>query len=500
METKDNLNFNWTLSNEMSVGATKPFLKKEKIFIIDNNGYSDYSRNQSQFESISIANSGKWADYRNAYIAMGVVVLVQSNKDLGSDPVIDIKNNLHFIDSISVDYNNENVVQQNANISPYLNFKQHTTETFQSQHINSHTGYRKDSGYAYNDSVGITHNYTDEVSVNPSFVKSNSFITGTMLKDKGENYFVISDNGLTHTYYYTCIIRLKDFLFFDKMPMTRGSNLKITINFNQGSAYSQYVAVNGAVGAHLKTTASLKGTVMPVFRINKLLPSVANDYENITVSVGGTHEIKQCRLYVPLYTFDPKVQEMYQVMQKKVLYEDCYIRHLKDVKGSFEFVLSNYASRLQRLVIVPILSKNSNGLSQSVSAKHSPFALEPSTCSPFHLKRFNVKLNGINLYSNEYKYGYESFLDEMNGVYGANGNLDETNVCSSMISLRDYNSNFGYIVCDLSRRSQFDDFLSQNVEIFGEIGGDAKSYDFLCYLTIHKDITLELATGAKVQK
>jgi len=142
-----------------------------------------------------------------------------------------------------------------------------------------------------------------------------------------------------------------------------------------------------------------------------------------------------------------------------------------------------------------MLSKSGNGTLKN-SPQESAYCTEPSTCSPHYIRDFNVKLSSNNIYNQAINYKYESFLNEMNGVFGVNNNKI-AGLNSSLISQRDYNENFGYIVVDLSRRYEYDDNTPMSVEIMGNITS-LKKLDLLCYITYLKDTTIDLLSGAEI--
>ena len=291
--TQDNVSYDRSLKLDGSI-ADKPYLQKEMLYVIDNNGSTNYSRNQVEFETISLSNNGKWCDYANGYISIPTVTVLTSGTAFVAD---DKENGILFksdycniIDSVTVDFNNTNKIQQNANITPYLVFKKHTT---------------------------------------------------------------FSEND----------------------------------------------------------------------------------------------------------------------------------------------VLTNSLSRMQRLVIVPILSASGNG-DLKIPPQESPYASEPSTCSPHFIRDFNVQLSGSNIYKQNVNYKYEQFLNEMCGTFGTNAN-QVTGLTSSLISQKDYNENYGYIVVDLSRRYSYDNETPMSVQINGIIASP-KALDFLCYISYMKDTTIDLLTGKEL--
>ena len=495
--TQDNVSYNKSLKLDGSI-ADKPYLQKEMVYVIDNNSSTNYSRNQVEFETISLSNNGKWCDYRNGYISIPTVTVLTSSEDFETN---DEENGILFksdycniIDSVTIDYGNSNKIQQNANISPYLVFKKHTTFSQGDVEVNGYTlGYRKE-GYQwdYEGGAGIM-NCVEEG--NPQRNQCTRHdpdqlqVVGDTTKASGDNFYE-KVTSKVHVFYHDCIIRLKDLMFFDQLPMVRGANVKITLRLNQGT-----VSVTRAGNATTNYSPQLTGSVFPVMR-----RYIHNAVDNISVKVvengAYRHEKSQCRLYVPVYTMAPSFEDKYlAVSQKKVTYEDVFVTHLRGLTANFQAVLTNSLSRMQRLVIVPILSASGNG-TLKIPPQESPYASEPSTCSPHYIRDFNVQLSGSNIYKQNVNYKYEQFLNEMCGTFGTNAN-QVTGLSSSLISQKDYNENYGYLVVDLSRRYNYDNETPMSVQINGIIASP-KALDFICYITYLKDTTIDLLTGQEL--
>ena len=516
--TADNVSFDWSMSSESSDFADRPYLTKELLYVIDNNGSPNYSRNQVQFETIALSNNGKWCDYRNGFVSIPLVTVVESSVDLDADLYgVQMKSGNHnIIDSIILDYGNNNVIQQNSNINAYLSFKSHTTLSQQDVLINGRTtGYRKDGrNWSFTDTGGMVNN---DIATNPSMNHDSTFndaqrvkvLSNTNAKASGDDVYEMKSARL-HVYYHDCIIRLKDLFFFEKLPMVRGANVKITINLSQ-SKTSYTVNAGNAVTA--VSSLTLNGATQPIIR--RMVDKKARS-ETVTVRVVSngpytydpgsgsdvtetfTHEKKQCRLYVPVYTYAPEAEKQYLSLgQKKIVYEDVFVQHIRNLSpGNFQNLLTNSLARMQRLVIVPMLSKSANGSVGAWTPQESLTATEPSTCSPCFIRDFNVQLSGSNLYKQNIQYKYEMFLNELNGNYGTNANMVD-GVTSSMIDVKDFNNNYGYIVVDLSRRYSYDEFTPMSVQIQGNIASP-KALDFLCFITYTKDVTIDLVTGQQI--
>ena len=504
--TQDNVSYDKSMELDGSI-ADKPYLQKEMLYVIDNNGSTNYSRNQVEFETVSLSNNGKWCDYRNGYISIPTVTVLTSPTvftDADKENGILFKSDYcNIIDSVTIDYGNNNKIQQNANISPYLVFKKHTTFSENDVIVNGPTlGYYKNGNkWEYENGGAGIKNCDGGAEKNPQTAQCTRHdddqlhVMGATAKSSGDNAYEEytlpgPPASYIHVFYHDCIIRLKDLLFFEQLPMVRGANVKITLRLNQGTATMTRVGTSAT--AH---TSQLTGSVFPVMR--RVLRE-AVDTISVKVVENGVyrHEKSQCRLYVPVYIMAPTFEDKYlAVSQKKVTYEDVFVTHLRSLTANFQAVLTNSLSRMQRLVIVPILSASGNG-ARTIPPMESPYASEPSTCSPHYIRDFNVQLSGSNIYKQNVNYKYEQFLNEMCGNYGTNAN-QVTGLSSSLISQKDYNENYGYIVVDLSRRYSYDNETPMSVQINGIIASP-KALDFVCYITYLKDTTIDLMTGQEI--
>lgn len=117
----DNLLYEQSNESQMT---TEPFVSRQMVYVIDQNN-GNYS-GQIQLDTSSLSNSGKWAAYSESYLTIPFVVCAEStqaNFDLNAarayNFLVGLKCGFHqLIGSVSVDYNNTNVVQ----LTPYTNF------------------------------------------------------------------------------------------------------------------------------------------------------------------------------------------------------------------------------------------------------------------------------------------------------------------------------------------------------------------------------------------
>ena len=508
--TQDNVIFNNSISNKGGQNADKPFVNKKFSYIMDNNGSFSYDRNQIEFQTVSFSNGSRFMDYSDGYISIPTVTVLETSIDTGhadvpkANSVVFKSSFLNMIDSINIDYGNVPVVQATANISPMWVFDSHVSYSSDDLVLNDYTGYRKDiaKSWTYSDVDGISNNL---VARNTSLVKDTTssltadqkkLLTDNNIKASGMDHYEV--HGKTHVYYHDCIIRLRDLPFFKSMPIIKGSNIRIRIDLNQSSV----TTVRGADDQTSNMNIQLKGSVCPVMRLDPKAGTETLSCRVVSssghIDVGGNnglyvHEKKQCRLYVPSYELNTAFESSYMASrQQKIIYEDVFVKNIVVQPGSFQENITSGLSRVTRLLIVPMLNKNSNGTKTLVSPQGSIYSTEPSTCSPYLISDFNVKVSSNNIYEAKQEYKYESFLNEMN-VLGIDANK-ETGLCSGQIGLKDYINTYGYIVCDLSRRVQGDEMTPFNIDIIGTVRSP-KALDLLCFLSYEKDITLDVATG-----
>ena len=512
MDTHDTLNYNESLHHSGDKDE-KPFLKKEMVYIIDNNNSTDYTRNQIVFDSISISNSGKWADFKNAYVSIPVVASLERTAGTQEAAGVSIKG-LKFksgpvmVDSVIVEMNNSTLVQQRKDISAYASFKNHTTKSLNDVEINgdAFNYYKPEStGWEFTAAEGMKGGDCKVASdlFNDVLASQEGALSAENVKASGADYS--EKVGDVHYFYKDFKIKLSELILFDQMPMIRGANFKITLTLNQASIVSTY-SVNGVLTSSVNT---LKGSICPVLRCNVTgVGTASNAVGAITteavhvkvVSLGdNTHTKNQCRLYVPTYTMESNAEMKYlSAGVKKILYNDIFVTTIKNVKGkeSFQNLISNSLSRMKRLIIVPTLNKDvPTGANVKFAPQESMFSSEPSVCSPCYIRDFNVALSGSNVYSQGIQFKYETFLDELGGgKFGVDAGLS-VGTSSSLISLKDYESNYGYLVVDLSRRQKYDDNTPLSLEIKGTVASPL-ALDLLVFVEFERDVEVDLTTGA----
>lgn len=398
----DQLLFEQSTENQVTA---EPFISRQVVYVIDQNN-GNYS-GQIQLDTSSLSNSGKYASYSEAYLQVPLVITLQGQTVAG-DPfqadapfAVGLKNGFHqLIHSVSVEYNNTNVIQ----LTPYSNFDvQYRLMTSLSDEdikkVGPTIGFYPDSSTTYDrvqggalgadvrSGTGILNNrnfdagdkgvttWADHQATKPnegflarqqttSFqfeAPSSDFITAQSGGSVGKDFYERIDDN--HYWYVMATIRLKDLHdFFDKMPLVKGAYLRFIINVNTCQHTLSFTKANGPPAtcnmsqSNATITANGSSPLLvasggadqgfePI--ITQILTAAAGTYTcNVRLDIGKSpvgdraHPAwgAQTRLYVPLYQMNPVNEEQYLSLNrtKKIVYRDIY-QYRTDVEAGQTF-------------------------------------------------------------------------------------------------------------------------------------------------------------------
>jgi hypothetical protein len=156
----DNLVFEDSISSEVSQSE---FISKKWVYVNDiNNG--NYS-SQIIIDSTPLANAGGYVNWAEGYIAMPLVVsLVGTAGSIGTDANSNLSNHSwafrngfwHIINSMSIEFNNQNIVQQTPFLNVFRSFKAHTSFSLDDLQQGYSIGYSPDSAgtWEFDNSAG----------------------------------------------------------------------------------------------------------------------------------------------------------------------------------------------------------------------------------------------------------------------------------------------------------------------------------------------------------
>lgn len=353
-------------------------------------------------------------------------------------------------------------------------------------------------------------------------------------------------------YYYDVVLRLKDLSphFFPNFPLSAGVKFKITLTLNNNVSFKFGKDASGMMTFYKNTFANVSSATNPIM-ISSSYTVVAtqaggnftpldadeneattsgnmsfkqsdtkieyvpmpcgssclkiNDTYTVTMRIGkvgdtNPHPRAQCILYVPSYRLNPEYEKIYwgpSLRIRKVHYTELeYNSFTCDGSSkSFNFEISSTCVRPKRLIIVPVLQASENF---GINPLSSPFTTEPATTSPYVITGFNCSIANNNIYPNDIQYSYDHFLQSLNGSTGVNANL-VSGLVSSRINLSDFQNNYHYIVCDLSRRLPEFDMVSVSIRVRGNVQSP-KKLEFHCFIEKEKIIEVDTMTGALISR
>jgi len=339
----DNLVFEDSISAEVSQSE---FISKKWVYVNDiNNG--NYT-SQIIIDSTPLSNSGAYVNWAEGYIAMPLVVSLVGQTTAPAVVAVGSDANLpnvahswafrsgfwHMINSMSIEFNNQNIVQQTPFLNVFRSFKANTSFSADDLKQGSSIGFFPDSAgswaYATGADVangqGLSNNrssYTvgpitttgyapsSVASYNPSNVGVSSdynFNNGHRTRSEWYGYAPLATNAKGQDLICgadTCVdlfrafklpqtttgdniacwgvmakLRLKDLAdYFQKCPLLKGSTMRFLINTNQTTV--QFTNTYTAGGANLNAGAS---TISAVSVISQ------GQTTPITISSGDTSQ------------------------------------------------------------------------------------------------------------------------------------------------------------------------------------------------------------------
>lgn len=426
---------------------------------------------------------------------------------------------------------------------------------------NKATGDSRGLGLCNNSNFGLINSLTINDTYNEGLLRRQKLINKysadkvLVLGDESINSqeikSYVSNQADGKYYFYDVVLRLKDLQphFFPNFPLAPGVKFKITLTLNNNISfkfkklangnfyydYSTFSNVSSATnpimiaasynplttqaggGFHPTgagaNTASNNGnycfTVTDVATNSALVPCgssclLAANATTYTVSMrlgqnGQSHPRNQCILYVPSYRLNSEYEKLYyseSLRIRKVHYTELeYNSFLCEGRGTFNYEISSTCVRPKRLIIIPVLQASANF---GINPLSSPFTTEPATTSPYVLTGFNCSIANNNIYPNDISYSYDHFLQSLNGSTGLNANL-VNGMVSSRINLTDFQNNYHYIVCDLSRRLPEFDMVSVSIRVRGQLKSP-KAMEFHCFIEKEKIIEIDTMTGALISR
>lgn len=569
----DNVVYDMSQSSEQ---APSIFLRKDWISIMDNNNTS-YSSNNLTLDTSALSNSNKYISWREGFLSVPLLLTVTSNAAwavttaaTSADYGFGLKNSYaSVIHSIQVDLQGSTIIQQTAFINLWNNFRLITTLSWQDvSSIGSSIGFYPDTSTSYESSsavglcgVGVCNNNNLQLApvvsgvlnqqdsfnrglyerqrafnFNPSAATGvggtqlfSALVSATNLRNIYKSYIQTQQGGASGTNSLQFCIMANIMLrhlhpFFDKMVLSKGVFMKITLMLNNATTVVPAVtttslgvpAVNVPSGginpimiASMNsggTSATSNGNAALVTASYSVSLSVGSSVLGGVNGAGSNANVvggvlaRSVMLNVPSVVFNPVFESAYLSSPiKNVEYSDVYSYQVVNIGsgGTLNNLITNGIANIKSVLVLPFYNASYNA-TLALSPLLSPYDdCGGGTTSPLcHLYNYNVQISGQNAIYNNQRYTYEAFLQQLNGQNAINGNLVD-GLGSSLISQLDFENKYCYYYVNVERQLPIERSVPKSVVIQG-VNASAFAVDYYVYLEYGQNLALNVLLGSRV--
>ena len=424
------------------------FEKSAWLYVNDTN--QSYESSTSVIETGALSNSNKYMIYNKAYISLPFLVTITGAVGYDVTEVAIKQSFLSLVNSITVDLNGTNVVQQNQLIDIVNHYQILTQESVSSS-----------PRWA---TIGL-----GELAERTALLDLGGDITNprqtTLSQAELQKLHQSNKSVYTETvtqYSARAIIYLKDLHpIFQSIPISKALNFKIQLFWN-----SCITSLNkGATSAIFSLTNPYRpynGTI-PIEVTDDLYQRAINGPPNASIlvslyigdkcyassqtSVAGVasgNVGNQVQLWVPSCQMKEAIETDYINTNavKTVKYLDYYQYTINDIGASSTFnkLVSNGVSNLKSVLIVPFTADDKENVSPIDSGLPKAFG---------HLGNLQVLVGGSNVLANDLRYSFHTFAQEFLNSFGVNGN-ESAGLGSGLIGYKEWFKNPYYFI-DCSR-------------------------------------------------
>lgn len=558
-------------------GSPTVFIKRDWLSILDNQN-GQYSGNQAVIDTSQLSNSNRFMSYREAYLQIPMVMTLTSDGfDVGflpataansCDYACGLKNWFgSVIHSIQIDWNGVTVVQQTNFQGLYNSFRLMTSLS-----LNDVLTQGASMGFYPDDALAVVFNtLASPNGIGTCFTQNtpplsivsgtfNSYVNGNIGMIKRQQYINYDPAGLTapgsdawstllsttnvgqiyksHIFSKTNggaaargeiqwaingIVKMRHLHhMFEKMPLLKGTFLKITMQLNNSVVSFTSTAVGGNLAVQNVQVGS--GGLSPLQIASATaaagaIPSAGsaacfpNNAYTLSLAVGATvlstsqkavagvidsPMSRNITLNVPSYVFAPAYEQAYLASPvKKIVYEDIYQYQVLNVAaaGLFNNLITNGLANITKVLVLPYFTTAANG---NISPLTSPFdAAGTGVTSPLCLlSQFQVVVSGANALYNTQRYAYQEFVEQLSGCNSING--DEIDgLTSGLISQLDFETAYNYYFVNVSRCLDIEKAVPKSVSIQGQ-NMSGKAIDLIVFLAYEQTISVDVLSGSRV--
>lgn len=543
-----------------SEGEANIFVRKEVLNILDNQN-GNYRGNQSVIDSSQLANSNRYMNYREAYLAIPLTMCMSSTASMAPataatsvDYALGLKNWFgSIVHSLTVEIGGSTIVQQTPLIGLWNTFKLMTSLSLndvktQGASIGFYPDHSLSVSFAdasNNDGFGICNNqnfmgftvvngalnsydvgnegllrrqqyinYDPDGLTVPTGAAYSSLFSANACNSVYKSY--ISDKNNTNraiTYSIMATVYLKHLhSFFQNVPLLKGVFMKLTLNLNQSSFTTTASANNlglpsvvsplGGVSPLMLASARASNGSATLLAAQTLTASiqVGTDILNSTNAALCAKGVftNSISLYVPSYTFNPVFEQAYISQPvKRIVYTDIYQYQISNIASGQTFN-QLITNGIAGLKSVLVLPYYTTAANSGINPLLSPYAPDGAgPTSPLCL------LNNYQVVVSGQNMLYNnqkySFSAFLDNLIGANSiNGGLTDgVTSGLISQLDFETEYCYHYVNCGRMLPIEESVPKSVSIQGQ-NQSAKAIDLIVFCEYGVEIRIDCISGNRV--
>lgn len=549
-KTADNFIFDESLDPREHLSNSTPFLKKNLIYVQDQQaGNGSYTSGEVIIDSSSAASSGNMNEWRNSYTAVPMRDTVEyfagsavTLSAIPSSRFLVGSKNFCDLESVKVEANGKTIITATQGLEHLCTFKALCTNTQDSLTkdgavINfwpDAVGQVGASATSYNAAnVPSTIGTTNYLGANHGLIERQQNLLPTtqttfLPRDNVKNEGGCVDLGVAfpatapttlatatklQDLHYVRIIRHKDILdFFDKHGLSRGVGYRFTFKFNQAVTTVSYptsvtpfaappstvTIVNSQTSGSKQPAMLCVGPGTPVTGLTYNATATTTLVLTHAIDTTPDARINGCRMYIPSYELDPSHQE--KLLSQPVIKKD-FMDFMTQSTQTFaapnapiNVQVSTSATNPRALIVIPRWSQTLTGNGgQGFFSDISPFSTVPgSTDGLLSLTNLQVKMGAEYVLPDRLNYGWSTFIDHISNIFALNGN--QTSQTSGLITKKMWDANHRYYAFDLSRYPQAMNNLPQMIS-FECTNNSGVAIELQCILLYGRNAESNLANG-----
>ena len=354
-------------------------------------------------------------------------------------------------------------------------------------------------------------------------------------------------------------LRLKDLSdFFHKVPLLKGATMRFIMNTNQAiTSFSVFSGTNTSPPVNIGNTTTptplftnvsspssnpiifptnvnvVGGMTNPLMiasnAIGQGCNSLAQGTYQLSVSIvkcnftsQGAYSglantaLQSCRLYAPLYKFDPMCEARYLSQKtKKITYKDVVSYQFTSIpsQNNFNVLVSQGLKNICSVLTVPLIASGSNGINPSTGAFWgsglgystitsnpstllSPFTTTGATPDPIILNNYNVQIAGVNQFLQDEMYDFEAFKHQLIASNQLNGNLT-TGLTSGLINEKMFSYLYRYYYANCERELPTVKSQERSIQVKGR-NLCSLPIDLLVFVEYEREMMIDIETGQRV--